>query len=153
MYDDALIALLADRQQMAVARRVPLPFTAVVAGLVSRDAPAGLVDDQLWLDRHWRRDETGPFGRSDLAPARALGTLRVGRRCVPVELEVAPWSDASTEVIVRPAARAAHHWSARRRRRWYPPAHAAVDALRKMLTPIRAEESRPVSASARRRAG
>ena len=130
MYDDALLALLADRQQLAVARRVPLPFTAVVAAVVSRDTPTGLV-----LDRHWRRDETGPFGRSDLAPARALGTLDVGRRRVPIELEVAPWSDTSTEVTLRPAARAADRWSGRRRRRWYPPAHAVVDALRQMLSP------------------
>jgi hypothetical protein len=125
VHDADLTTMFADRAQLAVARTVPLPFTAAVARFVSSTTPDG-----LQVDRLWKRDATGPFGRGHLAPARAAGALRAGRRVVPVELELAPWSDTMTQLVLRPSAPRAYRWGARRRRHWYPAAHAAADALR-----------------------
>jgi len=118
----------ADRSRLSTARTMPVPFTGAIAAACTAPMPAG-----VQLESRWSRDATGPFGRSDLAPARAQGTLVVGRRTVAAEFELAPWSDQVTELTIRPAVRAPHRWSARRRRRGYSAAHAAADALRQRL--------------------
>jgi hypothetical protein len=125
--DRATTHLLTDRSQLAVARTVPVPFAAAIAAAVALTRPP------CTFDRQWRRDTTGPFDRSDLAAARATGLLQTGRRAVPIEIELAPWSNGSSELVIRPDVRAPHRWSGRRRRTWYAAAHAAADALRQQL--------------------
>ena len=119
--------LFSNRTQLSVARTLPIPFAAAVAGVV------GLTRPPCPIDRRWQRDTTGPFDRSDLASARAHGRLPTGRRDTPIEIELAPWADGVTELVVRPDVRAPQHWSGRRRRRWYAAAHAAADALRQQI--------------------
>jgi hypothetical protein len=117
--------LFSDRAHLSVARIVPLPFTGALARFVGASLPP-----ELDASLRWTRDATGPFGRADLAAARTYGTLRVGRRTVPVELELTPWDQGRTELVVRPARRRASNWGARRRHAWYPVAHDTIDALR-----------------------
>jgi hypothetical protein len=114
MHDDALTTLLADRAQLAVARRVPLPILAAVAALPGYQ---------------WHRDEHGYCNRPDLATVRAR--TQIGR--FEVDIELTPWTETTSEVVVRPAARSPHRWGARRRQQWYAGAHAAVDELRSEL--------------------
>jgi hypothetical protein len=118
MHDDTLLTLLADRANLSVARRVPLPMFAAIAA-----AP----------QYHWERDEHGYMNRSDLATVRTC--TRVGS--FDAEIELTPWSATATELVLRPAARAPHRWSGRRRRRWYSAAHTAADALRHDLLAAR----------------
>ena len=66
--------LFSNRSQLSVARTLPIPFAAAVAGVV------GLTRPPCPIDRRWQRDSTGPFDRSDLASARAHGRLPTGRR-------------------------------------------------------------------------
>jgi hypothetical protein len=127
MHDDHFAELFTDRTHLTVARNLPVPFAAAVAAAV------GLTRPPLTLERRWQRDPTGPFDRSDLAPARARGRLDAGRRVVPVEIELAPWADGMCELLIRPDVRAPHRWSGRRRRVWYASAHSAADALRQQL--------------------
>jgi len=127
MHDEHNASLFTDRAQLTVARTLPVPFAAAVAAAV------GLTRPPLAIERRWQRDATGPFDRSDLAPARAHGRLDAGRRVVPVEVELAPWSDTMCELLIRPDVRAPHRWSGRRRRAWYAAAHFAADALRQQL--------------------
>ena len=119
--------LFSNRSQLSVARTLPIPFAAAVAGVV------GLTRPPCPIDRRWHRDHTGPFDRSDLASARAHGRLPTGRRTTPIEIELAPWADGVTELVIRPDVRAPQRWSGRRRRRWYASAHAAADALRQQI--------------------
>ena len=126
MQRDISTGRLADTGQLAVARTMPVPFTAAIAAACDDDVMAAVGP----LDALWQRDRTGPFGRSDLAAARTRGTLSVGRRRVPVDIELAPWSNGATEIVLRPGGRAPHRWSGRRRQRWYEAAHTAADALR-----------------------
>jgi len=118
--------LLADRGQLSVARTLPIPLMSAIAAVAEASLP------ELHFEGHWRRDATGPLGRSDLAAARVPARL-AARRSTAVELELAPWSDHECELVVRPAGRAPHRWSARRRARWYADAHALADALRQQL--------------------
>jgi hypothetical protein len=141
MHDDTFAELFADRAQLAVARTLPVPFAASIA------AAFGLTGPVLPIERRWQRDETGPFERSDLAAARARGQLNAGRRSVPVEIELAPWSNHMTELVIRPDVRAPHRWSGRRRRIWYAHAHAAADALRQQLLDAQPAIYRPRRAS------
>jgi hypothetical protein len=127
VHDDSFAEQFADRTQLAIARTLPVPFAAAIAAAV------GLAPPVMPIERRWQRDATGPFERSDLAAARACGRLIVGRRRIPVEIELAPWSEHTTELVVRPDVRAPHRWSGRRRRTWYAHAHAAADALRQQL--------------------
>ena len=133
-------AIWADRAQLCVARTVALPFTAAIARFVGHDTPDGLE-----LDPYWKRDSVGPLGRCHLASARTRGTLHVGHRTIPVELELTPWANRVTEVVLRPASNRAYRWSSRCRSRWYPAAHVAIDALRHELltTPQRPAQARP----------
>jgi hypothetical protein len=130
----------ADRAQLCVARTVALPFTGAIARFVGHETPGGLA-----LDPYWKRDDVGPLGRCHLASARTRGTLQVGWRAIAVEVELTPWANRVTEVVLRPASRRAYRWSARRRQRWYPAAHTAIDALRHELltTPQRPVTARP----------
>ena len=116
----------ADTGQLAVARTMPVPFTAAIAAACNDD----VMDVVAPREGLWQRDATGPFGRSDLAAASTSGRLRVGRRAVRVDIQLAPWSDSVTELVLRPSARGVQHWSGRRRRLWYDAAHTAADALR-----------------------
>ena len=127
MHDEHFAELFTDRTQLTVARTLPIPFAAAVAAAV------GLTRPPLVIERRWQRDATGPFDRSDLAPARARGHLDAGRRVVPVEIELAPWADGRCELLIRPDVRAPQRWSGRRRRAWYASAHFAADALRHQL--------------------
>jgi hypothetical protein len=127
MHDEHFAERFTDRTQLTVARTLPVPFSAAIAAAV------GLTRPPLTVERHWQRDATGPFDRSDLAPARARGRLDAGHRVVPVEIELAPWTDGMCELLIRPDARAPHRWSGRRRRLWYASAHSAADALRQQL--------------------
>ncbi|MDZ4827335.1 MAG: hypothetical protein SGJ13_12865 [Actinomycetota bacterium] len=120
MHDDSLLCVLADRSHLGVARRVPLPLMAAVAA-----AP----------DYRWVRDEHGYLNRADLATVRAATRIEN----FDAEIELTPWTETSTELVVRPTARAPHRWSARRRRRWYTGAHSAADALRADLLAGRAD--------------
>ncbi|MGH8977795.1 MAG: hypothetical protein ACRDV7_06940 [Acidimicrobiia bacterium] len=126
-----------DRSQLTVARTLPVPFAAAIAAAVTLTRPP------LVLGRRWQRDTTGPFDRSDLAPARAPGRLLAGRRVVPVEVELAPWSESMCELLIRPDVRAPHRWSGRRRRNWYASAHSAADALRQQLLAAQPAVYRP----------
>ncbi len=114
MNDDTLNLLLADRAQLGVARRVPLPLMAAVAA-----APA----------HRWVRDEHGYLNRADLATVRT--TTRIEN--FEAEIELTPWTETATELVLRPVARAPHRWNGRRRRRWYACAHASADAFRDSL--------------------
>ena len=91
--------------------------------------PAG---GRVQVELPFRRDEWHPGGRPDLAAARAYGALygRSNRRVCPVEVELSPWSNAVTELSVRPAVRAPYRWSGRRIGRWFAHAHDAADTLR-----------------------
>ncbi len=126
----------ADRSQLAVARTMPVPFAGAVAAAV------GLTRPPCAIDRRWRRDTTGPFNRSDLASARSRGRVHTGRRVVPVEIELAPWADGVTELVIRPDVRAPHRWSGRRRRGWYAAVHPAADALRQQIVAAQPATSR-----------
>jgi hypothetical protein len=129
MHDENFAGQWSDRTKLAVARTMPVPFAGAVAAAV------GLTQPPFPIARRWRRDETGPFGRSDLAPARAHGTVQLARRrrSVPIEVELAPWDAGVTELVLRPVARAPHRWSGRRRRSWYASAHTAADAFRAQI--------------------
>ena len=142
MHDELFAELFTDRTQLAVTRTMPVPFAAAVAAAVGLTRPA------LELERRWQRDATGPFDRTDLAPARAHGRLAVERRAVPVEIELAPWEDGSSELLIRPGVRVPHRWSGRRRRHWYASAHLAADALRQQLLDAQPATLRPRGASA-----
>ena len=100
-----------DRTQ---AHRGPEPAGAVRRR--GRRRRSGLTRPPLTLERRWQRDATGPFDRSDLAPARARGRLRRGPSRRSVEIELAPWADGVCELVIRPDVRAPHRWSGRRRR-------------------------------------
>jgi hypothetical protein len=117
---------------------MPVSFAGAVA------AALGLPRPPFAIDRRWQRDETGPFGRSDLASARAHGSIATerGRRSIPVEVELAPWAGCVTELVLRPSGRAPHHWSGRRRS-WYASAHTAVDALRRQIVAAQPSVFRP----------
>jgi hypothetical protein len=127
MQDETYASLFTNRTQLAVARIMPVPFAAAIAATISMD------DAPFSMERRWQRDNTGPFDRSDLAPARTCGHLNTGRRAVSVEVELAPWAGGVTELVLRPNVRAPHRWSGRRRRTWYASAHAAADALRQRI--------------------
>ena len=99
MQRDISTGRLADTGQLAVARTMPVPVTAAIAAACDDDVMAAVGP----LDALWQRDRTGPFGRSDLAAARTRGTLTVGRRRAPVDIELAPWSNGATEIVLRPA--------------------------------------------------
>jgi hypothetical protein len=145
MHDESLAEHWSDRTKLAIARTMPVPFAGAVAAVV------GLTHPPFPIERRWLRDETGPFGRGDLAPARAHGTLGLEtarRRAVPVEVELAPWATSVTELVLRPVARAPHRWSGRRRRSWYASAHAAADALRRQILDAQPSVSRPTGAYA-----
>jgi hypothetical protein len=131
------VELFCNRSQLAVARTLPIPFAAAVAAVV------GLTRPPCPIDRRWLRDHTGPFDRSDLASARAHGRLPTGRRDTPIEIELAPWADGVTELVIRPDVRAPQRWSGRRRRRWYASAHAAADALRQQIIAAQPAVLRP----------
>lgn len=137
MHDETLLTLLSDRANLSVARRVALPMFAAIAA-----AP----------DYHWVRDEHGFMNRSDLATVRTC--TRIGS--FAAEIELTPWSATATELVLRPAARAPHRWSGRRRRRWYAAAHTAADALRHDLMaarPPQPEEGGRATAQRPRMAG
>lgn len=137
MHDDTLLTFLADRANLSVARRVPLPVFAAVAA-----AP----------EYSWVRDEHGYMNRSDLATVRTR--TRIGS--FDADIELTPWSATATELVLRPAARAPHRWSGRRRRRWYSAAHTAADALRHELLaarPPQLEEGGRAAAQRPRKAG
>jgi hypothetical protein len=127
MHDETFAELFTDRTQLAVARTMPVPFAGAIAAAV------GLARPPFPLYRRWERADTGLFDRSDLAPAQTCGYLKTGRRTVPVDMELTPWSRGITELVLRPNVRAPHRWSGRRRRMWYAAAHAAADALRQQL--------------------
>ncbi len=116
----------------------------------------------LTLSGCWSRDETGPVGRPELATARARGELRALRgRAFPVDVELAPWSETTTELVLRPAVRSLHNWGGRRLRRWFDVAHATADVLRRELLVTEPADARrrhtplatPVAAEEQRRAG
>jgi hypothetical protein len=137
MHDEGSAWLFTDRTHLSVARTLPVPFAAAVAAAVGLTRPA------LPIERRWQRDATGPFDRSDIAAARACGRLVTGRRTVPVEIELAPWADGVTELVLRPDVRAPQRWSGRRRRMWYASAHTAADALRHQLLDAQPAALRP----------
>jgi hypothetical protein len=87
------------------------------------------------MDLPFRRDPSYPLGRPELAPLRTFGTLYVRgyRRVCDIEIELSPWSDAVSELSLRPAVRSPYQWSARRLQRWFTHAHEAADALRAEL--------------------
>jgi hypothetical protein len=126
MRDDEWNRLFADRQQLAVGRVINAPVLIAI-GRTPRRSGA------LNLKGMWVRDDTGPCGHPNLAGVRAPAVLRVGRRSWSIAVELSPWSERATELVLRPTARRASGWSARRRARWYTAAHAAVDELRKLL--------------------
>jgi hypothetical protein len=134
MQNNPWVDLLSDRQQLAVTRLLPLSrHAAMTAASRAHTAAGPLALDEVHLEGTWIRDATGIAYRSEYTTARASGFIPSGRRGFAVDVELAPWSDTATEIAVRPAARAPHHWSDRRRRRWYDGAHAAADALRNHL--------------------
>jgi hypothetical protein len=59
----------------------------------------------------------------------ATAFLRAGRRCERIELEVGPWSEAATEIRLRPDARRPERWSGRRAQRYFRHAHDTADDL------------------------
>jgi hypothetical protein len=108
------------------------------AGSVLAEGPSGslvldgpfrpvLVDPRAtWLAAASLR---APHGRSAGTSDRPSG----GRRIAAVEVEIGPWSADSTELLLRPVARAPHLWSGRRLCRYFAAAHAGADALTALL--------------------
>jgi len=123
MTDNEWTQLLADRQQLSVARVIAVPTLLAIAR--TPRACGTLAISGLWV-----RDQTGPCGKPEHACVRVSATLRIGRRRpLPIVVELAPWSEQTTELVLRPTARRAYQWSLRRRSRWYAAAHGAADDL------------------------
>jgi len=126
--------LFSDRQQLAVTRLLPFSrHAAMTAACSAHTADQPLTCAEVRLVGTWIRDTTGIAYRSDYTTARTRGFIPSVRRGFVIDVELAPWSDTTTEIAVRPTPRAPHRWSDRRRRRWYESAHAAADALRNHL--------------------
>jgi hypothetical protein len=120
-------------------RRVNQPFGAV----------GRIVCDPWLLARGTRIDLTGeavlrleePFGVTfpmfglDGASWRAPATIctRDGRQRENVEIELNPWDEQATELVVRPRARSPYNWRAHHVRRYFRLAHEAADALTRVL--------------------
>jgi hypothetical protein len=134
MRDDEWNRLFSDRQQLAVGRVVNTPVLIAI-GRTPRRTGA------LNLEGMWVRDDTGPCGHPNLAGVRAPAALQVGRQSWSIEVELLPWSERATELVLRPTARRSFAWSARRRAHWYAAAHAAIDELRTRI----AIDERPTS--------
>jgi hypothetical protein len=131
-----------DRASLYIARTVavPLPDAAAAAARmrVGSDPvravglPGG---GRVEMDLPFRRDAWCLLGRPQLAPVRTFGTLyvRAYRRVCDIEIELSPWSDAVSELSLRPAVRSPYQWGARRLQRWFTHAHDAADTLRSEL--------------------
>ena len=55
------------------------------------------------------------------------------RRLAAVEIEIGPWSEVDTELLIRPRARHPERWSGRRLRRYFAQAHRSADDLTHLL--------------------
>jgi hypothetical protein len=124
--NDEWIHRLSDRQQLAVGRVINAPVLVVMSRTPRARGP-------IEIEGIWARDETGPCGRPELARVRVPARLRAGRRTWSVELELAPWSEHATELLLRPVERRAYQWGLRRRSYWYAAAHPAIDELRSRI--------------------
>jgi hypothetical protein len=131
-----------DRACLSVARTIRLPLPVAIQSatrLRSGSDPVrsiGLpIGGRAQFELPMRRDEWHPVARPDLAPARTFGALyrRGNRRVCTIEIELAPWSDDVTELLVRPAVRSPYRWGDQRLARWFEHAHAAADTLRGAL--------------------
>lgn len=122
-----------------VQRRVNIPLTSVQRGLADRTR---LVEDRMLdlgtgvvaIDEALR--PVAPFSAQQPVPTwsgRAQLLSPRGRRVATVEVDVSMWSSGSTCIALRPVARFPDRWSARRLRRYFALAHAAVDAIGVLL--------------------
>jgi len=65
---------------------------------------------------------------------RANGRLvRRNRRVALVQVEISPWSDADTQLVLRPRASNPQRWSRRRLRRYFLLAHQCADDFAQLL--------------------
>ena len=87
-------------------------------------------DGVLRLDEPFRRADTysEPVWR---AYAQLLGARR--RVIARVEIEISPWSEIDTQLLIRPRARYPERWSGRRLRRYFLQAHRSADELTHLL--------------------
>jgi hypothetical protein len=132
-----------DRAHFSIARTIPLPLSAATDAahrLRTGSDPVRAVSlangGMLLLRLPLRSDLSWPQRRGDQLPARTGGALytQTNRSICAVEIELSPWSDECTELVVRPAVRNPCRWSARKLERWFAHAHLAADALRASLT-------------------
>ena len=72
------------------------------------------------------------FGRSAWR-ANAHLLRKDGRRLAAVEIEIGPWSEVDSELLIRPRARHPERWSGRRLRRYFAQAHRSADDLTHLL--------------------
>ena len=120
-------------------RRITTPLGAVErvlcdATVLGAGATLGLGDGaRLELERPFGV-AFPPFGvdfASWSAPARVY-TSRAARP-VKFELEINAWDGSTTELLVRPRARAPYRWTGRHMRRYFAVAHATADGLTCLL--------------------
>ena len=69
-----------------------------------------------------------------------------GRRLAAVEIEISPWSQVDTELLIRPRARHPQRWSGRRLRRYFAQAHRSADDLTHLLRNATYVRAAPVNA-------
>ena len=126
--------ILLDRSTYVLQRRINCPPDAVsriIANSVvfGPDCVVASDDDgELRLDGAFRPVPGSPG--SLRADAQLVGPRR---RIARVELEISPWSDGATELVLRPSAKHPERWSARRLRSYFVRAHDAADHFARLL--------------------
>jgi hypothetical protein len=132
--------MLIDAPSFVIQRRIPLPLSAVHRGLADREALAPT--ELLTLDGDGFLRVAEPF--RPMAPSierqatptwrGPAGLLTKRTRVVAlVEVEVAMWSNDSTELSLRPVARHPERWSSRRIGRYFALAHLGTDEIARLL--------------------
>ena len=125
-----------DWQTFVLQRRINRP-SAEVLHAISNPAVFGSgavlssdANGALRLEEPFRR--VARFGSSAWrANARLMQPH--GRRLAAVEIEISPWSEVDTELLIRPRARHPERWSGRRLRRYFAQAHRSADDLTHLL--------------------
>ncbi len=144
-----------DRACLSIARTIPLalPDASEAAARLRNgcDPVRGLTlpdGSRIVMRLPFHPDPWFPGRPLHLVPRRTGAALftRGHRRVSPVEIELAPWSDGVTELVLRPAVRSPYSWGARRLDRWFRQAHAAADLLRGEILAAAAAPAEPVAA-------
>jgi hypothetical protein len=126
--------ILLDRSTYVLQRRINRPPDAV-SRIIANSVVFGPdcvvasdTDGELRLERAFRPVPGSPgYLRAD---AQLVGSRR---RIARVELEISPWSENATELVLRPLAKHPERWSARRLRSYFARAHDAADHFARLL--------------------